>query len=374
MRFEKDDLPLLHEALLQNYIHSSDDYYTVNDRIIDVLQELSDNSTVQFISGRYKNPGKDKEGVKYSLLELLSKIRTSESYSLLKNLLSEGLPLEGNPDKLGYPLQDSLELTIKLYPEILSLSKDSLFSTVLVDVTRRLMDSNFLSVKDIIPYKQNFLDNGNRVVRLLKDDEEKWWNYVNWIPFIGRFNDTEGNELLKQFLNLKDMDIRYSAVLALAKNNQPLNPHDIEKIAENKSYRKDLYEEFRKHNKQNLFPAKFATQLKIAESEIHVLCSDDDEPQSVTFIGERTEVFMGKKQKFYLFRVSFEGEDYSSSYLGVTGPYSTGKDMITSSEAAGAYWEEEFDRKKIDEHLKKHLSFIEEYLKEKKGPAAAGVK
>jgi hypothetical protein len=128
-------------------------------------------------------------------------------------------------------------------------------------------------------------------------------------------------------------------------------------------------------NKQKLYPAKYATQLKIAESEIHILASDDDEPSSVTFIGERITMFMGKKQKFYLFKVSFEGEDYSSSYLGITGPYAlTNQGIVTSSDASGCYWDEEYDKKKIEEHFMKHLSDTEKYLGEKEQGASSIIK
>jgi hypothetical protein len=212
-------------------------------------------------------------------------------------------------------------------------------------------------------------------LQAVNQDEDSWWIHSSWIPFISKFNDQESNDIVIGFLKLKDVDIKYTAILALAKNNQPINPVEIEKVAEDKNYRKELYEEFRKIKKLNLYPARYATQQKIAESEIYLLASDDDEPSSVTFIGERVTNFMGKKQKFYLFKVSFEGEDYSSSYLGITGPYSmTDQKIITSSDASGCYWDEEYEKKKVDEHFKKHLSDIEKYLREKEQSPSTTIK
>lgn len=375
VKFDKEDLPLLHQALLYNYIKREDDYTTINERIISELKEIADSSTVQFIAENYPGLGKEKDSIKYFLLAMLSKVKTDQSYSELKKLLLTDLPLKGDASNLSYPLRDSLELTAKLYPEILSLSKDSAFSNVLAKVTDELLDSNLVSMHDVLPYKQNFLNHARKSLQAVNQDEDSWWIHSSWIPFISKFNDKESNDIVKGFLKLKDVDIKYTAILALAKNNQPINPVEIEKVAEDKNYRKELYEEFRKIKKLNLYPARYATQQKIAESEIYLLASDDDEPSSVTFIGERVTNFMGKKQKFYLFKVSFEGEDYSSSYLGITGPYSmTDQKIITSSDASGCYWDEEYEKKKVDEHFKKHLSDIEKYLREKEQSPSTTIK
>jgi len=371
--FEKDDLPLLHQALLETYIQRAEDYQTINDRIVNVLDELADASTVKFVSDNYKKLDQEKEALKYTLLELLSKIKTTESYGVLKNLLLAGLPSKGAP-KLTYALRDSLQLTLSLYPEILSLSKDSLFSNTLVDVTKELLDSSLILLKEVHPYEQNFLKNAERNLRKVQKDEEEWWMVSNWIPFIAKFNDKESNDLVREFLKLKETGAKYAAVLALVKNNQAVNPFDIEKVAEDKMYRKDLYDELKTLNKLKLFPAKYATQLKIAESEIFILSDDDQTPSAVTFIGERVTTFMEKKQKFYLFKVDFKNEE-SYSYLGITGPYSlTSKEIVISSGAAGGYWDEEFDKRKIEEQFKEYLSSTEEYLKKKDQPSKETMK
>jgi len=301
---------------------------------------------------------------------VLSKIRTAESYGVLKNLLLTSLPAEGETGSLGYHLRDSLPLVLTLYPDVLSLSSDSLFSDVLVDVTKDLLDSNLLAMKEVLPYQQNFLRNAKRILNTVQQDENKWWTFSNWVPFIAKFNDKASNELVREVLTLKEVDAKYAAVLALIKNGQTVNAADIETVAEDKGYRKDLYEELKKLNTLKLFPAKYATQLKIAESEIYFLANeDDDEPSAINFIGERITIFMGKKQKFYLFKIDFSYEEESSSYLGITGPYLlSGKEIITSSKASGINWDEAYVKKKIDEQFKNYISQTEENLKERKQP------
>jgi hypothetical protein len=66
-----------------------------------------------------------------------------------------------------------------------------------------------------------------------------------------------------------------------------------------------------------------------------------------------------------LFRINFKNEDYSSSYLGITGPYSPdSKELIAFNKATAIFWEEEFDKKKIDGQFEKLIADQENYLKE----------
>jgi hypothetical protein len=368
VKFVKEDLPLLHNALMKTYIKREDDYKTINEKIVDELEDIADSSTIEFISSHYQNVEKEKEELKYDLLHTLSNIKTKESYSVLKKLLLRGLPSKGNANNLSYSLRDTLELTKTLYPEILSLAHDSAFAHLLVNVSNELLDSNLIALKDVTVYEQVFLNHVKRNLQTIKQDEEIWWSYMNLIPFITKFNDKESNDLLKEFLKLKKIDARYSAITALIKNNQTISPVDIEKVAADTVYRKDFYEELKKLDKLKLFPPKYATQLKIAESEIFSIGSDDDYvPSSVIFIGERTTMFMDKKQKFYLFKVLYSDDDAPSSYLGITGPYPlSGGEIITSSDASGVVSDEEYNKSKIEEQFKKYLSETEDYLKKNK--------
>ena len=98
-----------------------------------------------------------------------------------------------------------------------------------------------------------------------------------------------------------------------------------------------------------------------------VIASDDYEPSKLVYLGERTVTFMGTKQKFLLFQVTFEGEEFSETYLGITGPYDLkGKDMLTDTDASGIYWAEEFELPKLDLQLSELLKSMETYLIESK--------
>jgi hypothetical protein len=130
--------------------------------------------------------------------------------------------------------------------------------------------------------------------------------------------------------------------------------------------RLDLYRELNKVNKSQLFPVKYATQKYFAESELYWIASDDEEVSELTYIGERVTSFMGKKQKFYLFKATYIREDSRESYLAVAGPYPIeSKKLIESSDASGLYTDEPFNAGKMDKQFQSYLTETEVYLKEK---------
>ena len=78
--FEKEDLSLLHNALLQHYSNSSD-YYSIGDRIAEVIESFADSSTVDFVKTSYL---KASDTIKTRLLKVLTNIHTKDSYAQLK--------------------------------------------------------------------------------------------------------------------------------------------------------------------------------------------------------------------------------------------------------------------------------------------------
>lgn len=362
--FTAKDLPHLHQAITKKYKDYAPDKYIVNDKLINIIQEIADPSTVTFIQENYAGLKSDEE-LQYDLLNLLAKIKTKDSYQLLKKLLVEQLPSKENAEMLIYPLSDSLELTKNLYPEILKLSSDTLFVETIISVTNRLLDSNILTLDEVQPYKVDFIKGAKRMINRVKaEEEEYWWQYTDWTAFLGKFNDKETNELLQQFLKLNALDFKEAALMALVKNNQPVAPAEVEKLAADKGFRLSLYEYLKKIGKEKLFPPKYYNQKSFAESEIYEIATEDEQEVAITFVGERVADFLGKKKKFYLFKLTYDYEDGKESYLGIAGPYElNSKTLVTYSDASGIYYDELFDKNKTDKQFKAYLADMEEYFK-----------
>lgn len=361
VEFSKEDLPLLHEAILVNYPYS-DMYFSGTDILSREIQNLNDPSTIRFVSENYNKLTGEKEILKYSLLQLLAYNKTKESYQLLKQLLVNNKPVLGDATSLNYPLSDSLELTKDLFPGILTLAGDSLFTDVLVNTANNLIDSGLLKIQDLYPVKETLLSYARKKFHAVKETEDYWWNYAEYINLMGSFNDKESLDLLFEIAGSRNRDIQYTAVVKLINKGQKPSEAMLDTLASSNSYRQYLFDELKKLDKLSYFPSRFATQARLAESEIHNIATDDYEPSSIEFLGERMIEFRGKKQKFFLFAVNFEGEDYKEQYLGMTGPYANkGKDLISSSEASGLLWSEELDLSELERQVKNLVAQMESY-------------
>lgn len=362
--FGKEDQPLLHEALLKEYIDdSTDGYYTIRTRIVNTLRPLADSSTVSFIREQFPRLTGSREKIKFDLLNVLAMHSTAYSYSVMKELLLQYTPTEKGNTELGYYyLIDSLQLTRQLFPEILTLSNDHLFAERIIDLCVALLDSNLIDTEMLDPYRRNFLYVADTTLAGIKDQtgEEEFdgYSYVNIVKLLGYLNDPESNRLLQAWLLPDDLTIKQEAAVALLKNNQPVSGKELEKIAADKAYRKDLYESLGKIGKQDMFPSKYLTQQYMAESDLYRYAYDEVEPKLV-FIGKRELVYKGEKQRFYLFKITYsygeegeEDEGGKEEYLGIAGPYALNLKKVTSdNKATGWVWKETYDAKKTEQQL-----------------------
>lgn len=362
--FTKAELPLLHEALMQDYLES-DSYSTAYDKISNELKLINDKTTLDFISKNYGSLKGEKEAVKLNMLEILVNHQSKESYALFSKLVKKDPPKSGNANNLYSSLQDSLPLTATLYPGILEQLDSEIFSDLIVNLSKLMVDSNYLSLADFAPYKNALYQKTEEKIKKHQEDSESyyWW-YNSWISMLGKLNDLESNQLLRKLTSLDDFDIKYQAVMALINNEMPVDHETIDTLAASLSFRKYFYTELEKIDRLLLFPSKYATRLKIAESEIYNIGSDDVDVSSVEFLSEKEVLFMGAQRKFLLFRVGYENEEGEMDYyLGLTGPYEK-DEIIADTRASGIYWENSFKPSLLEQQLRDLLRSMEEYLEE----------
>jgi uncharacterized protein YbaP (TraB family) len=372
--FEKEDRDLLHQALLKDYIDDTlGAYYTIRQRVVDRLQDLADSSTVAFVRENLPLQTGNREKIKFDLLNVLAAYKTGYAYSTLKQLLLTYTPTEKGNAELSYHITDSLELTKGLFPEILTLSNDDLFAGRIISISVDLLDSNLISVDMLRPNRQNFLYTADTTLAGIKrkepDEAYYSYEYFSLLHLLQHFSDAESNRLLQQYLLLGDLALKQEAAVALLKNGQPVSGKEIEKIAADKAFRRALYDELVRLEKQKLFPGKYLSQQYLAESDVYTYAYDDEEaPEEVKFVGRRDILYKGETKRFYLFRVSYpyneEDEEANAAdhqYLGIAGPYPTDtKKLDTGNEATGLFWKENFDAKKTDQQLADYLKMLEE--------------
>ena len=360
--FSKADLPSLHEAMLHKYQDFDEMAQCTHDKILSVISGMKDRSTIDFISKNYSRLSGEREQLKFPLLSVLARIHTTESYQLFSKLALEQAPLLGNARMLQHYLKDSLQLTASLFPVILRLSGDSNFIKAFPLVLSELLDSNLISIADVEQYSTNFCQYAERELRSMMASED--YNYYSYslVRLLTKLNQAEANQLLQRFLEAKQLNIKEIAAIGLLKNDQSVDPIEIQKIAENENYRSGLYIALDAIGKANVFPSKYSSQRSIAESDVYAMANDEYEAESIEYVGQRTVRYKGAKRKFLLFKVLYKYEgDESESFLAIAGPYGLKGKAVANPEIVSFYTDEQFDKKKIDQHLRQYLERQEKY-------------
>jgi len=167
---------------------------------------------------------------------------------------------------------------------------------------------------------------------------------------------------LKSYLTTNDNVLKKDAVIQLVKNKQPVPVSVLNNLAAVRGVRPQLYQELKDIKKAALFPKQFLTQQHFGESALFESASDDDEePQKITFLSTKTALFKGRPYVFYLYRIVLDNESRPPGFLGIAGGYKPGsKALEPIKELTGVYWDESFNKSKIDAHFKKYLKSIEE--------------
>lgn len=368
--FQKEDLPLLQEALLYRYYDFDSSYYNNTNRTItDLAASLDSNHlNLQFIRENYTKLNNNNEYLKPYLLQLLSSDKTGESYNVLKDLLVKWPPQIMHSYYFTNSFYDSLALSARLFPELLTLADDPGSSDWITMLALRLLDSTLLSKNQIRQYKNKFLSNTERLSVLSPEKRsENTFEFSNLIKMLGKIELPETSaKLFKLAKQDNERSIRLDIILALAESNQLPDQKEIYTLATTDEFRGELYNKLKKLGKEKLFPKDFLTQRHLGQSEVYAYAAEEGEPDLIEFIGERTEHFMGKKQKFYLYKVLFMGDENFNYFLGVAGPFSLDpKDLQSSHDVTGLYWSEYFDEKRKDDHLKELIKQAEEWLQSK---------
>ena len=367
-KFTEEDLPFLHRALINSYLDDNSQYYNSRDRIIEIVEEIADSSTLSFIQQNFAKLPAEKEALKFDLLDVLARHRTEPSYSLLKTLLLEHTPGRKGITGLSHHVTDSLDLTKMLFPEILKLANNNLFAERIISISLTALDSGLISLEMLQPYKANFVHTADTILAHLKKNEDyNGYAYLDIVNLLAAFNDKHCDSILQKYLRLDNLTLKQAAVVRLMMNDRAVSPVEVEKLAADKYYRRDIYDELKKINKLKYYPVKYLSQRHLAESDMWNYAYDDDEPSSVSYLGERVISTKSKKQRFHLFKIeySYESEDSGKmevyKYLGVAGPFSTDvKNLLIENDITGIYYDENFDPKKIDKHLAAYMKSLEE--------------
>jgi hypothetical protein len=340
------------------YLHS-------NKKLFDIVAGLKDESTVELVKQVYPQLPADKEAMRFYLLYLVAAHKTAEKFTLMKDLFIAHPPATGDYSAELFNLldYDSLALTASVFPDLLPLLRDSVNRYDIIQLTEKLLDSNFINSSTLLAWKKELFAIAHSSLKKLARDKEydQWFRNHSLIRLLGKLKDPEANALLQKYILQPNLYLGYTATIALLQNNQPVPAAQFAKLAADNDYRTTLYYDLGKFKKRSLFPKQYLNQRSFAETELYDYFSEDYEVKKITYIGERTATYNGEKKKFYLFKVDLSSEEEKMIHLGIAGPYALSfKEPETSGEATGLYHEKDFNAATIDADFRAYLKKIAE--------------
>ena len=355
----KDDLPAFYPLLLQPLHDFAEGSYNTNNTLVGALASAADSGTVRFVAEHYHTLRDEPRKLQYLLLKLLVNMDRPDATEAAIRLFNSAETPAGDPAPFITALNKNLPLAKKLFSTFIFLTKDTTAALKWAYLVIHLLDSNYITKEDVLPYLDHFIKAAAGQKKKVATDEYDY-DLTDILDLFGTLNTPVTNAKLQEYSRLNNTGISFQTLSWLINNKQPLPAAVISELARSEAYRTDLYDTLKSAGKASLFPAAQLTQQLFAASYMHSYASDDDEPGSVKFVSSKTATYDGKKQKFYLFKVSYgEGKELSH-YLGIAGPFSLSKTQVTGkNEATGLYWEEEFSSGEINRQFEKYLAGLQ---------------
>lgn len=350
--FDKDDLPNLKQALLKHYPFAGEIHTDIYNDIADAIHTIGDSTVLSFVDKGFFSLKVDNEGQRVAMLRLLSRIKTKESYTLFKKLILTEQPNTASTYAYEYNMLDTLALTATLFPELLRLAGDTNYCNFTATLANTLLDSNFIQLQTVKAYERDLLGLAEIINTKFKEPDADTWFYDAPLHLLARINTKQGNEQLLKIVALNKGEINMSLIPEMLKNKVPVPAEVIERTATEKKHRYGLYLQLQQRKLQTFFPAKYATQKMMAESDVYLMASDEEEYEvgEVVYLQTKKREVNGVQKIFYLFKVKI-GEEW---HLGISGGFSADSKKITldkDDDVGAIYWDEVFNSKKVDEQF-----------------------
>lgn len=403
VRFMQKDITLLMDKSIQPYSTYENIYQSVNEKLLSQAETLLEKDTLavskervnDFIRENYSKANKNIDSLRFYLLGMVAKNKTSESYQLVKELLASKKHAADYSYRFFGKLYDSLELTKTLYPDLLNYISDTTMDLAIVSLTKTMIDSNKLAMDILLPVKTELIKLAKKHAKLInKEEYGLTYEIPALIELLGYFKQKDADDAAAIFLKAKEIYVKKSAAITLIKNNKPVSASVLSRIANDLQHRVSLYEELGKAGKEKLFPADLRSQVGLAEGYIVNAIYDEEEEETIPemiFIKRIEYNYKGTNKAFYIFRANYEYEmeegaeidstvQWSSpdvttgiknttteSHLTVAGPFDLNKSELMIDEKeniSGGWYDDKFDGMKIDYFFRK---YIERQLKWQEG-------
>lgn len=347
--FAKTDVPAMLAFLSEEMPDDTLSYGSSREKVYQALQDVADSSAIGFIEKQFPVLQKRSPDLANSALRVLLEMKTKESFLAFKKLLllQSGKDL-GVYDGLFYSANDSLPLLRTLFPEVLSLLKDTSDVYSAFRSASMLMDSSLLSWNDMKPYAGVMKKIYTKALENARKDKEYYLDV-----FLGRILSREGE---KEFTPLSDKVFKtkniynISEMYAILLKRHYAAPVSVARtLADDPATRVTLYDDLREAERLDLFPEKYRNQQALSESDLYerVLSDYEIAPTAIKFEKEIIRDSSGVQQKFYIYKIEFKEKEMATG-VGYAGPFSVTDYKLVPRASLTGYMDQAYDKKMLD--------------------------
>lgn len=313
----------------------------------------------------------------------LARHKTSAAYALFRELILQDPPIFENSydyTSLFSILDDSLQLSKALFPDLLQLSSMDDYKAKVLSLLVTLVDSNFIKANDYENYfskiyydarielkKQQGKDEKRMEQESKKDDNVNLLRYTNFgysnnksglndygillLPFYDK--NANAQKYFEKLLQSKDPDVRLNTAVLLIRSNKNVADSILLQLADADQSRAKLFTKLEKAKRLDKFPIKYKNQVDIARS----LMLDDrgyDKIDSVIFIKKQAAAYRDKKGQVYFFKYRIKKED--GWKIGISGLQPEDETVVSSDDHLTAMTDKKLKEDETqDEQLQKIL-------------------
>ena len=361
---------------------SDKDYFETKSKLIAELGYIRDSTQPVVVSDLKKiyRQVADTSLFQNQVLIALAHHKSTDAYKLFKELVLEDPPLFDNKyeyTSLFSSLDDSLQLTKILFPDLLQLSTLDDYKDKVLGLLVTLVDSGKISSSDYESYfpkiyfdarielkKQLGKDEKQMELDYKKDGDQlggsRYNNYGNtalrnYQVLLAPFYDKNPNvpHFFEKLLQSKDPEVRLNAAALMLRNNINVPDSVLQTLAAKDQYRGRLYSRLEKAKRLDKFPAQYKNQIDLARSYL-VEDKDLDKIDSVVFLKKQLTAYPGKKGTVYFFKYRIKKEgDWK---IGISGLQPENEKEVSSDDALTTMTDKKLKPDEpIDDQLQKQL-------------------
>ncbi len=342
-----EGIPLLAEAIKK--INKGDkNYFEIKSKLIAEFGYIKDTGTYSIVPLLKKiyDETADTSLFQNEVIKALARLKTKAAYGLLKDIFLQDPPIfENNYDYTGIfdNLEDSLQLSAMLFPELLQLSTLDDYKEKITGLLVSLVDSGYVKPGTYENYLSNIyidakvalkkqqgkdeklMQEANKKEADGDDEPERSYRYnskgsslENYSILLMPFYDNNKNvrSFFAKLLQSKDPFVKLNTAVLMIRSNRFVPDSLLLSFAADDQYRGTLFAELEKIKRPERFPAAYYTQPLIARSLL-VEQNEYDKLDSIVFITRQPASLKGKRGFVYFYKYRIKRDDQWK--IGISG-------------------------------------------------------